>query len=99
MPFLRNFHYQVNTEIDFGPGVVSQLANVAKRYSNRVFLATMTYIPAVPRILDLLKDAGLEVAAFDMIPVNPKIDTMERGLAVAKDRGGGVFAGRGGGGR
>jgi alcohol dehydrogenase len=97
LPFLRNFHYQVNTEIDFGPGIVTRLASIAKRYSNRVFLATMTYIPAVPRILDLMKDAGLEVASFDMIPVNPRIETMERAAAVARDGGCGVFMGLGGG--
>jgi len=97
MPFSRGFHYQVTTEIDFGPGVISQLGAVARRYSPRVFLATMTYIPAVPMVLDILKDAGLEVTAFDMIPQNPKTDTIERGVSLARERRCGVFVGLGGG--
>jgi len=37
------------------------------------------------------------VAAFDLVPQNPRVDTIERGVAVAKERGCGVFVGLGGG--
>ncbi len=97
MPFTRSFHYQVTTEIDFGPGALSRLGTAAKRFSNRVFLATMTYIPAAATAIDILKGSGLEVVEFDMIPQHPKTETIERGVSIAKEHRCGVFVGLGGG--
>ncbi len=97
MPFRREFHYQVTTEIDFGPGALAHLGAAAKSYSDRVFLATMTYIPAAAAAIDIMRDAGLDVVEFDMIPQNPKTDTIERGVAMARERRCGVFVGLGGG--
>jgi alcohol dehydrogenase class IV len=97
MPFARPFHYQVTTEIDFGPGALSRLGEAAKRYSDKVFLSTMTYIPAAATAIDVLRAAGLEVVEFDMVPQNPRTDTIEKGAAIARESRCGVFVGLGGG--
>lgn len=97
MSFVRAFKYRVDTAIEFGPDAVLNLGETAGAYSDRVFLATMKHIPAVTRVITILKKAGLHLTIFDFVPSNPKTDTVIQAAKMARESKCGVFVGLGGG--
>jgi len=91
------FEFHMPTRILFGPGVVQQAAEEVQKLSKRALLATMADLPFVGRVVNLLRDGGVEVTLFDECEPNPEASTCDRAAALALEKGCGVFIGLGGG--
>jgi len=92
-----SFEFQMPTRILFGPGVVQNAAEEAQKFSRRALLVTMSDLPFVGKVVDLLTSGGLHVTVFDECEPNPRAITCDRAAALAREKNCGVFIGLGGG--
>lgn len=87
---LPAFDFDPRTRVVFGPGVLSQVGEIAKQLGvSRVLLVTDPGIERAGhagRAAEILEDAGLEVNLFDDVQPNPTTDDVDRGLAIARER-------------
>ena len=97
MKYSTMITFQAPTKITFGPGVVSQLGNMVKDYSNRIMVLSMKDIPALPGILRSLEEKGVKVCLFDEIPPNPLDSTVDETAKIAREMGCELIVGLGGG--
>lgn len=97
---MKEFTYFAPTEIIFGCGKVNVIGDVAKRYGSRALLVTDNSRPMavnVEKVMNLLREAGLNAAHFDGVKPNPTTDIVTAGAAMAKELGIQVVIGLGGG--
>ncbi|MFG0331817.1 MAG: iron-containing alcohol dehydrogenase, partial [Maioricimonas sp. JB049] len=96
-----NFDYDPRTRILCGPGVIGRLGELVREYGGRrVLLVTDKGLKQAgheQRGLDLLQEAGLEVAVFDDVHCNPTTDDVDRGVAFARQHDVDFIVGLGGG--
>ncbi|MEK6235663.1 MAG: iron-containing alcohol dehydrogenase [Planctomycetales bacterium] len=94
------FDFQPRTRIVFGPGRIDSVGELAAELGRRALVVSDSGIVAaghVDRALDNLRASGLETALFSDVQENPTTETVDRGLAVAKDFQPDVLIGLGGG--
>lgn len=93
-------HYQP-TELLFGRGRVKELGEVARRFGNRVLLATVKESSATSTQLakakSILAEAGLELAHYDGVIPNPTVESIAAGARMAQEIGAQCVIGLGGG--
>lgn len=99
---MRRFNYHQSTEIVFGAGRIEELAGIVKRYGGRALLVTTpATIPALKeqydRVINILHAGGVEVAHYDGVIPNPTIDSVQKGVEMAKKEAVDVIVGLGGG--
>lgn len=99
---MKNFNFHQTTEIRFGSGRIKELGQIASKYGKKALLVTTpASISALEeqynKVIQILKDAGLEVAHFDGVIPNPTVDILETGVQIAKEFGAEVIIGLGGG--
>jgi len=92
-----SFEFQMPTRILFGPGVVQNAAEEAQKFSQRALLVTMSDLPFVGKVVDLLTRGGLDVTVFDECEPNPRAVICDRAAALAREKDCAVFVGLGGG--
>ncbi|MBP6162354.1 MAG: iron-containing alcohol dehydrogenase [Clostridia bacterium] len=97
---MKNFHYNVPTEIFFGKGAIENLSNIG-RYGKRVLLVygkdsikKMGLYGEVVRILEQLDMDFFELSGVDP---NPRIESVRQGSALCKKHGIDVVLAVGGG--
>ena len=91
------FEFHMPTRILFGTGVLQRAADEVREFSQRAILVTMADLPFVGRVVDLLRDGGIDVTVFDECEPNPRAVTCDRAAALAREKGCGIFVGLGGG--
>jgi alcohol dehydrogenase class IV len=91
------FEFHMPTRILFGSGVVQRAADEISEFSRRALVTTMSDLPFVGRIVDLLKDGGIDVIVFDECEPNPQAVACDRAAALARENDCGVIVGLGGG--
>lgn len=83
------FEYQNPTRIVFAPGAISRLGELASQYGKRVLLVTGGGSVKRTGVFDLavesLKQAGLAVFECDGVEPNPRITSVKRGAAIARE--------------
>lgn len=98
---MKNFNYYAPTEIVFGCGRISEVAEIAKPYGTKVLLVTESMESPVSSVFTKAKEflitGGLEVAHFDGVIPNPTTDVVTAGANIAKKFKAEVVIGIGGG--
>ncbi len=99
---MKQFNYHQSTQILFGGGRISELAEVTLKYGGKALLVTTpAAVPALEeqygKVKEILTGAGVEVAHFDGVIPNPTVETITAGAKMAKDFGAEVIIGLGGG--
>jgi len=84
-----NFEYQNPTRIVFGAGSLARLGEVAQQFGTRALLVTgggsVKRNGTFDRALESLNDAGISVFECDGVEPNPRISTVKRGAAIARE--------------
>ncbi|MBC8289469.1 MAG: iron-containing alcohol dehydrogenase, partial [Planctomycetes bacterium] len=97
---LAAFDFDPRTRVVFGPGVLSQLGELAKELGHRAFLVTDKGLKDAgheDRALEALSSAGLEVTIFDDVHPNPTTDDVAAALEIAREANVDLIIGLGGG--
>jgi alcohol dehydrogenase len=97
---LAAFDFDPRTRVVFGPGVLSQLGELARELGSRALLVTDKGLKDAgheDRALEALSSAGLEVTIFDDVHPNPTTVDVAAGLAVARAADVDIIIGLGGG--
>lgn len=98
---LAAFDYQPRTRIVFGPGTVDRVGEMARELGARkALLVTDPGIVAAghaARVIDSLRQAGVEVVCYDKAEENPTTRCVEKCTAEARKAGIDCFIGLGGG--
>ncbi len=96
-----NFEFQNPTRLIFGAGSVARLGEVAGHYGKKALLVTgggsVKRSGAFDRAVTSLKAAGLNFAECDQVEPNPRITSVRRGAAIARETGCDVVVALGGG--
>ncbi|MDO4500767.1 MAG: iron-containing alcohol dehydrogenase [Erysipelotrichaceae bacterium] len=99
---MQNFNYNIATRIHFGKGAVTQyLKDEVLNYGKKV-LFVYDDIPVkasglYDEIVKALNDGGIEFTEFSGIEPNPKHTTINKGIALLREKGGEVVIAAGGG--
>lgn len=84
-----HFEYQNPTRLIFGAGTLSRLGELAGQHGKRALLVTgggsVKRSGTFDRALKSLTDAGISVFECDGVEPNPRISTVRRGAAIARD--------------
>ncbi len=84
-----NFEYHNPTHLIFGAGTLSQLGEVARRYGKKTLLVTgggsVKRNGTFDRAVKSLTDVGVSVFECDGVEPNPRISSVKRGAAIARE--------------
>lgn len=83
-----NFEYSNPTHLVFGAGIISRLGEFAVKYGKRALLITgggsVKRSGIFDKVANSLKDAGITVFECEGVEPNPRIASVRRGAAIAK---------------
>ncbi len=95
---LDAFGFKLPTEIIGAPGAARDLANISKRFGEKpLFVYPVQLADLAVTYLQMLKDAGVTVVAFEQAEPEPTIDYIDGAASDLKDQGIDVVIGFGGG--
>jgi len=98
---MKAFNYFQPTEIRFGSGRIAEIAEVVGQFGKRCLVVTTPpegkLAVIYGRVINLLKDGGIQVAHYDGVVPNPTMDCISAGATMAKEFGAEVVVGLGGG--
>lgn len=99
---MKSFNYYQSTEIIFGKGSVTELAEITKRFGKKVLLITTKANDPVleeqyEKVKKILNDGGVDVVHYDGVVPNPTVESISAGAEIAKEIGADVIIGLGGG--
>ncbi len=99
---MKHFNFHQTTQIIFGKGRISELAEATLKFGDKALLVTTkgtapAFQAQYKRVKEILTQGGVEVAHFDKVIPNPTIETITQGAEMAKAFGAKVIIGLGGG--
>ncbi|MEE3487477.1 MAG: iron-containing alcohol dehydrogenase [Bulleidia sp.] len=98
---MENFEHCIPTEVYFGKGQISHLAEILNRYGKRVLLTygggSIKRMGLYDEIMKILNDNGFAVTELAGIEPNPRIETVEKGAKLCRDNNIDVILAAGGG--
>lgn len=98
---MNMFTLMYPTRIIFGRGALAQLGKEVSFYGKRTLLvsgrSSMRKTGTLDKASSLMKSAGVEVYLFDQVEPEPSLDTVNRGVNLARERNCEVIVGLGGG--
>jgi alcohol dehydrogenase YqhD (iron-dependent ADH family) len=87
---MDNFMFHLPTRVVFGPGTLRRLGEMAGDIGRRPLLVTGKSSSGetgiLNRAMDYLEHAGLQPALFAQIEANPRVETVDRAVALARER-------------
>lgn len=94
---MLNFNYDIGTKIFFGEGQVAKLPVEICEYTNQLLLVygggSIKKNGIYDTVVDLLKRYGISFVELAGVEPNPRIETVERGIALCREHGlGGILA-------
>lgn len=98
---MQDFNFHLSTEIHFGKGVLKQLPETILKYGNRVFFlydeipAKMT--GAYDLIHNICEEHKITITEFTGIEPNPRHSTVDKAVAMCKEKGADCIIALGGG--
>lgn len=84
----KEFTYYAPTEVFFGCGKINEVADIVKRYGNKVLLVTgsgSSSIESSKKVKEMLEAAGIQVAHFSGVKPNPTTDQVTAGADMVKE--------------
>lgn len=88
-------------KIHFGCGSIGKAGKIAKKYSDNALIVTgknsMQKSGALGRLIEILKESGVNPVIFDKITPNPTADEIDEAAGIARAQGIGLVIGLGGG--
>jgi alcohol dehydrogenase class IV len=91
-----SFEFATTTRIIFGAGKLEEIGPLAKQFGHRPLLVTGRDQTRATKVVGLLSGSGIASVIFP-VPGEPEIETVQRGLALAKSEHCDVVIGIGGG--
>lgn len=86
---MLNFTHNVPTILHFGKGQICQLENALNRYGKRVLLTygggSIKKIGLYDAVMEILNRGGFTVVECGGIDPNPRIESVEKGVALCKE--------------
>lgn len=86
---MENFIHNIPTELYFGKGQISHLAELLNRYGKNVLLSygggSVKRNGLYDEVMDILKQNGNTVTELSGIEPNPRIESVERGVKLCKE--------------
>lgn len=86
---MNNFNFHIPTEIYFGKGEVENLPKIIKKYGSKVLLTygggSIKKIGLYDKITSLLKENNIEFVELSGIEPNPRLSTVEKGVALCRE--------------
>ena len=86
---MKNFDYNIPTEVFFGKGQIKNLGGAIRPYAKSVLMVygggSIKKTGLYDTILALLKQADLSVYELPGVEPNPRLDTVHRGVALCKE--------------
>ena len=90
------FEFATATRVIFGPGVLREVGPLARRFAPRALVVAGANPRRAEPLLSLLREYGVAAITFP-IPGEPEIETVQQGVALAKQENCGVVISFGGG--
>ncbi|WP_176086555.1 iron-containing alcohol dehydrogenase [Martelella sp. HB161492] len=85
---MQNFAWNFPTRLTYGPGRLKEIGSIAAGLGKKAFLATYAphpaFTPTVERVVAYLREAGIDVVTFTGIEPNPRVETIDRAIALFK---------------
>ncbi|MFA5014034.1 MAG: iron-containing alcohol dehydrogenase [Actinomycetota bacterium] len=85
---MNNFTFRMPTKIIFGKDTESQVGTEAARYGNKVLLhygtGSIKKYGLYDRVLESLKDAGLEIIELGGVQPNPRLNLVRKGIDLCR---------------
>ena len=84
---LENFQIQMPTQINFGKDFIQKIGAKTRLFGSRALIvagAMAKNSGALQRVMDPLKEAGIECVLFDRVGAQPRIQEIEEGARVGK---------------
>jgi len=82
--------FQAATKIVYGPGAVARMGDLVQNLDVRRLLVVtdegVSRAGITARVVAALVDAGIDIVVFDGVEPNPSIETVEKTLALYRDR-------------
>lgn len=86
---MQDFYYHIPTEIYFGRGQIKQLPHAVKKYGKKALLVygggSIKKSGIYDQILEMLKEAEIDVAELSGIEANPRLTTVEKGIQICRE--------------
>lgn len=92
--------FELTTKILFGVGRISRLGEEAKKLGQKALIVTypdIRRIGLLDKVLEDLKDKGVDTVTFEKVEANPRSSTVDEGAAVARSEKVDLIIGLGGG--
>lgn len=87
---MLNFVHDIPTKLYFGQGQISHLAESLSGFGKNVLLTygggSIKKIGLYDEVIKILKDGGFKVTELSGIDPNPRIDTVEKGVALCREK-------------
>lgn len=86
---MLNFKHSIPTELYFGQGQISHLAESLERFGKNVLLTygggSIKKIGLYDEVMGILQDGGFQVSELSGIEPNPRIESVEQGVRLCKE--------------
>ena len=86
---MLNYIHDIPTKIYFGQGQIEKLPEILKAYGNNVMITygggSIKKNGLYDKTMELLNNNGFKVCECDGIEPNPRIDSIRKGIAIAKE--------------
>ena len=86
---MNNFIYNIPTKVYFGENQLSHLPEELEKFGNRVLVTygggSIKKIGLYDKVMEEMKNAGLEVFELSGIEPNPRIDSVRKGAQMCKE--------------
>lgn len=86
---MQNFFYNIPTKVSFGKGVVEELPVYIKEYGTRVLLVygggSIKRTGLYDTVIKLLEEHQIQHTELSGVEPNPRLSTVEKGVAIARE--------------
>ena len=85
---MLNYIHSIPTKVFFGKGQISHLTDILRSFGTRVLLTygggSIKRIGLYDEVMKLLHDGGFDVTELSGIEPNPRIQSVEKGVALCR---------------
>lgn len=87
---MQNFYYSIPTQVYFGKGQIEHLGESIKQYGSKVLLVygggSVKKYGVYDAVIAEMEKAGIEVTELSGVEPNPRVTTVNKGVAICKEK-------------